>query len=616
MIKKYEKLIVLFLVLIMSVLSFANLGNRYMFIDESITALLGRNVLEYGYPKVWDGKNLIMAAINGNEFNEKLVYIKHNWLPYYLSALGQLLGDEVFHMRAIFVIIGIIGGIAFYIMAKRLTGSLKIALISLLLYCFSVPIFLYIRSIYYLAPGLTFSILTILFYIEYVDKRKLTYLLAFMVSAVLVFHSLFVFFFVTMTTLITTYVIYDSKAVHQKSFIFGLAGIAACTLPWFIYSNRFLAKVQSGIFLGKIYFFDYLLGYIWMINTYFFPFFSLGIIFLLYFIAVKLKNRKIKTPVKHLDGTPHWVNSNNLMTNRIDKKGKIKSRNRYIIIMQILINLLILSLFGNYLNTRWLIPSIPFFYILIALVIVYIGQHDRFIALTVLCSLIFTNALHISPYLLLQISTVSPERVEKIIKPPVPFFNVDEGWQTMVADLKNYLEQNNQIRSYLLEYIGEISNDYDDAEEGMVKTLKKYGQPSDKVHLVGFQHETIIYYTNMQLVNRLDADRQYLPLSYKTYPNANQYEHLTAYPIEDCDWIVIREYDDKNELRKVQQIIQDSGRFEELYINYPEADPWCEIWAHSFTTENNRQGFLIYRNKETTKALDVRFIDKKILEDQ
>lgn len=617
MLRKYEKLMVFSMVSIMSVLTFANLGNRYMFIDESITAMLGRNILKFGYPKVWDGKNLIMASINGNEFNEGLVYIKHNWLPYYISAFGQLLGSDVVHIRALFVLIGIIGAIAFYMLVKRLTQSLKIALISLILYSFSVPIFLYIRSVYYLSPGLTFTILTILFYIQYMDKMKVGYLFAFVISAVLLFHSLYVFFFVTIITLISTYVIYDKRPDKKKGFLFSLISIAVFTLPWFIYTRRFLTKVQTGVFLGKIYFFEYLLGYIWQINTYFFPFISLGIIFLFYNIALKVQNRKKKKHRKYLDSTPKWVDINNLQLKNSKENNEILRRNRYIIVMQIIVNLLILSIFGNYLNTRWLIPSIPFYFIISATMISYISNQDNFIAIIVSFILLFTNIFHVSPYLLMKLSNINPQSIEVVVKPPVPFFNVDEGWKTEMADLRDYLDRYCYIRSYFLEYIEETLNDYDDAEEGMVRVLKKYGNMEDKVYLVGFQHETIVYYTNMQVVNRLDPDKQYLPLSYKEYPNAKRYSHLTHYPIEECDWIVIRKHDDKDELRKVKQIINDSEDFEEIYVDYPEADPWCEIWGHTFKTDSTIKGFYIYRNKKNNKTFGLqKVMDRNILEDK
>ena len=138
--EKKMRILFVAIAVIMTVMAYANLGNRYMFIDESITAMLGRNILKFGYPKVWDGNNLVMAAINGNEFNDSLVYIKHNWLPYYLSAFGQLFGDNVFNMRALFVLIGILGAAAFGVLAKRLTHNTRAAIIAFSLYSLSIPV--------------------------------------------------------------------------------------------------------------------------------------------------------------------------------------------------------------------------------------------------------------------------------------------------------------------------------------------------------------------------------------------------------------------------------------------------------------------------------------------
>ena len=88
MIEKIHKIDVLciIVIIIMAILSLASLSNRYMFIDESIEALIGKNIIKFGYPKVWDGTNLALAGVNGNEFNEDLVPVRNSWLPYYLAA--------------------------------------------------------------------------------------------------------------------------------------------------------------------------------------------------------------------------------------------------------------------------------------------------------------------------------------------------------------------------------------------------------------------------------------------------------------------------------------------------------------------------------------------------
>ena len=47
------------LLLIASLLLFKNLDNIYLWQDEADTALLAQNILEYGYPRAWEGNIII-----------------------------------------------------------------------------------------------------------------------------------------------------------------------------------------------------------------------------------------------------------------------------------------------------------------------------------------------------------------------------------------------------------------------------------------------------------------------------------------------------------------------------------------------------------------------------
>lgn len=51
-----------FVIFIMAILLLYNISNRYMFADESVEALIGKNILQFGFPKAWDGTNLSMAG--------------------------------------------------------------------------------------------------------------------------------------------------------------------------------------------------------------------------------------------------------------------------------------------------------------------------------------------------------------------------------------------------------------------------------------------------------------------------------------------------------------------------------------------------------------------------
>lgn len=585
-----------FVICIMAILLLYNISNRYMFADESVEALIGKNILQFGFPKVWDGTNLSLAGVNGNEFNEALIPIRNNWLPYYIAALGQLISNilglgvqaSVGIMRVLFSLIGIAGAFGYYHLAKELSRSYVKANISLCLFAFSIPLLLYIRSIYYLAPTLTFTIITVLFYIKYINCRKKKQLFMFLSSAVFLFHSFYPYFFITVFSLILIYFIFDYDKDTFKELLVGSGCVAILTIPWYLYIRLYLNSVEKSAIVSISFFLKSLLGYVWQIHAYFFPFIPILILSLIVFLIAR-KN-----------GYPKAKSQNHNRKKKILwlwKKRK-KFRSVTLIFTIILINLIVISITNNFLDTRRMISSIPFLFILFSYTISYLYTHIKILGVVVLAVSLFTNFLHVSPYLVIKKLDVST--IDTIICPPLPYFNSDPNWQNKKADLSEYLENICKVESYPIYYLEEIMHTYEDADKGMVNFLNEYAEPGQKVYLIGYQYETIAFYTGLQVVNRLDPNDDPLPSAYKSYPNASRFQYLTQYSIELCDWIIERRV--SNPVSR-DAFWHDESKFEKIYIDSPDSKPWNEIWDHSFYTDNSFFGFYVYRNRSTTDPI-------------
>ena len=592
-----SKKIYIFIIIIMTVLLFYNITNRYMFVDESIEALIGKNILKFGYPKAWDGINLAMAGVNGNEFNESLIPIRNNWLPYYIAAFGQYISNilglgmqtTVGVMRALFSLIGIGGAVAFYFLAKEMCDNNQtIANVSLCLFAFSIPVLLYIRSIYYLSPTLTFTITTVLFYLRYVNYKKTKDLFVFLSSSILLFHSFYPYFFITIFSIILIYFIFDFNKKTFKKLLIGASGVALLTIPWYFYIRLYLNSVEKNVFSSPKIIMKSFLGYIWQIHAYFFPFLPVLLIALLVFLIMR---KSSKTECNR-----HKYGLKKQLVILFKKRRKYKGA---LLVFTILaINLTVISITNNFLDTRRMIASIPFIFILFAYVICYIYKHIKLLGVCVLMISVFTNFLHISPYLVLK--NFNASSLENFVSPPVPYFDSDPNWKNKKADLGEYFESMCKIESYPIYYLEEILNTYDDADKGMIEFLNEYAESGQKVYLIGYQYETIAFYTGLQVVNRLNPDENPLPTVYKAYPNADRFQHLTEYPIEQCDWIIERRVS-----TPVQKgaVWHDETKFEKIYIDSPDSKPWNEIWDHSFYTDRNFPGFYVYRNLSTTKPI-------------
>jgi len=267
---------------------------------------------------------------------------------------------------------------------------------------------------------------------------------------------------------------------------------------------------------------------------------------------------------------------------------------------QILVNVITVSLFSNYFNTRFLIPSLPACYILSARAVSRIHRLDRMFGTATLALLLTTNVLYTLPYMAMKWSGVPPALLEPVVKPPVPYFKAGWNWPFSYR-LADYLA-GSRFRSYLAEFVGEATSDFDDANEGMVRFLWNYADPGDTVFVYGPDYETVIYYTGLRVVNRLDPSWRPWPLVYKKYPNARGFAHLTDYPPRLVDWVIVRPIIYNPEESAGPFFWEDARAFAPVEVDYPEVPMTPDIWYHTFRPSDG-PGFRVYRNLLTTRSV-------------
>ncbi|MGH7941640.1 MAG: hypothetical protein ACREFR_11280, partial [Limisphaerales bacterium] len=130
-------------------LAFCNLGGRPFWGDEAETALLARNVLRFGVPKVDDGANHI--SLHGDKYDAREgVWTWSPWLPDYMVAGSfAVFGQTTWAGRAPFAFVGWLSVIALGLVAWQIYRRHRVALSAMLLLGVSEVFLLHIRQCRY-----------------------------------------------------------------------------------------------------------------------------------------------------------------------------------------------------------------------------------------------------------------------------------------------------------------------------------------------------------------------------------------------------------------------------------------------------------------------------------
>jgi 4-amino-4-deoxy-L-arabinose transferase-like glycosyltransferase len=233
---KYQYFIIVFTVLA-GVLLFANLGNQYLWQDEAETALLGRRVLEYGYPKAFDGKNLINPTIR-TSFSGDYGWRYHPWGQFYITAAAfRVFGESNFSARLLFALMGLLNIPLLYILALRLTRERFTALMASVLTVFSVNYLLLMRQARYYAPAVFLVLVALVFYSRYLEKRKFWDILPVYLALAALGYTVHGMFVPVFAAICLHYFIFGFSRKSFLGFLVFAALTAASVAPWFLYSN-------------------------------------------------------------------------------------------------------------------------------------------------------------------------------------------------------------------------------------------------------------------------------------------------------------------------------------------------------------------------------------------
>ena len=253
-----------------SLLIFPSLDHRYLWDDEAETALLAKNVLRFGAPVAWDGRDLVSQEC-GADYDENYLWRQTPWLPIYATALSfKLFGPSTLAARLPFAVLGVLCVLSLYVVGASLFGERATAGLAAAILLLAVPFLLHVRQGRYYSLAIFGAIWTLYFFFGALRDRRFA-VLGLALALGLVFHANYLLFFATLAGLATASVAVTRD--RQAALRLAVAGLGALVLilPW---APAFDLGARSGATLAGLSFagfFANLWGYAWRIELYALP---------------------------------------------------------------------------------------------------------------------------------------------------------------------------------------------------------------------------------------------------------------------------------------------------------------------------------------------------------
>ncbi len=577
--KEYKGIIVA--ICICSLLILYNLDHSYLWHDEAQTSTISINTMKYGYPKVWDGVNLL-THLEGNDFNREFAYTAIPWLQFYVCGISLVIfGKTTFAARFPFAVFGIMTLFVVWRLAFVVFKNKKSADITALILSLYVPFLIYSRESRYYTLVFFFSATSTLYYMQLLYqkiklKRRSIYL---SISVILLFSSNYLAGGVWCVTA-GLYALKNVKVSIWKRIAVPLIAGVVIVLPYIAYLFN---SPGSEVKISKNFSIRFLV-FAWKVQTYFLPIISILVIIIAVRILVLIINKK--------------------GVRRVFTKRS--------------------SFFPIFIAANVIVVSIPEFYILnhymvsivIAVPFVLTSIYNYFSRISINLSVIvillclFSNLLNVAPYLFMDKDLIkvrdrytdigteesfvfSPDNKKTSIGIAAsPYSNADFYIKPLSEFIKDI-----KIKSYFLMYIDEITHEYNAPNRAIVDILKKYGKPNEIVAVRGIEYETIIFYTGMKVANRM-SEKAINSMFYSEMGNP-QYKDLTKVPDDEIDWFILHNQGRPLCLDNENYIEENLDEFEiytadsvDAYIsNSPDLD------IHNFTTQEEGKPFYILHRK-------------------
>jgi uncharacterized membrane protein len=555
--------------------------------DEAGTAQIGINTMEYGVPKVWDGKNM-MATSDGNSFNGNLTVTSHGWLQYYIAGISiAFLGKNTLAARLPFALISIASIILMWFLAKTIFKKDSYSNITTLIYVLYIPFILYSRQARYYSLTFFFLLLSTLLLMNLVkgENKNLSKLKNVLLAGsvmLLAFSNHLSTAIWCLSTLI--YIILVKKKALLKFFLSVIIG-GTLWLPWFIYTIVTFSESYGNLTVNSHIFTKILLTF-WKTNTYFIPIVSMLIFTMLFSVIyyIKDKNRGINNENKEL--SPCWF-----------------------FIFLIIFNILAVSIPNWSITNHYLLCVVIAVPITLMYFFNYIRSVSSHIGIVLLFMILCSNILNILPYYCFSSSIPETKSAVNNLLSVNGQYTTNYGiiaspatdGDAYIMPLKQYLNTLKTI-FYPIEYANELFDHIELPNELIINILKEHASDGETILVMGIEYEPIVYYTNLRVVHTLSEKVKPWPEQFSSYPNLEKFSYLTYVTDENIDWIIVKKdgegmnvlFDNPNFLN------ENMDKFEVFECNTADIplSNTPDLDYHIFSTVSENDTFYMFHKKK------------------
>ncbi len=463
-----DAIIVIFLVIFAALLVFPGLGATRFWQDEAQTGMLAKNILHFGVPRAWDGKNLVSYFSDHRDIRGG-VYIWQPWFPFYLAAASMgIFGTSAFGARFLFAVAFVLLiGISYRLFRRWHPDRLR-AILGVVLMIGCVPLLLHARqSRYYILIPL-FNLLAVDSYLRLLDRPRPCLIIGLTIWSSLLFHSFFPGAVILALALGVDLLRRRPGPDIIKWLTIAGAIILIINVPWAVYYKIWYRQfgVQSG-YSNPAVFGMYLFRYLLTINNFFFP-----LILVL------------------LGCLWRWK--------AIICGSLFKADIPFLFVTICLIQLLVLSLLSDYPFTRYLIGITPFLMYLASWCVLSITSGRAWLSLTLVLLILGTNIVSILPLPLLRVTKIQKAQwtTAGVNRRFLEIGNV--GLSYARGEVKQLI--NAPFGSPIITYIGSIVNPPKGPVDWIVEYLNREASPSDRVK-IAYGDLPLMFHTDLAVTS-------------------------------------------------------------------------------------------------------------------